>query len=86
MRIETADKAFFGNDTSRMVRNTTSTGYLLYKTSMPINTFTAYSYSYTGADVPMVEQRFYASTDGLAYTEVKPNLFNSGAAVSNWQL
>src|SRR5687768_2839724 len=35
IRIETADPSYFGNDASRMVRNTTATGYMLYKTAMP---------------------------------------------------
>lgn len=86
IRIETADPSYFGNDASRMVRNTTATGYMLYKTAMPINTFTAYSYSFIGGGMPMVGHRFYASADGLTFTEVNPSVFSSGAPVSNWQL
>lgn len=86
IRIETADQSYFGNDASRMVRNTTATGYMLYKTEMPINTFTAYSYSFIGSGMPLVGHRFYASADGSAFTEVNPSIFSSGAPVSNWQL
>lgn len=86
IRIETADQSYFGNDASRMVRNTTATGFMLYKTSMPINTFTAYSYSFIGGGMPMVGHRFYASADGSTFTEVNPSVFSSGAPVSNWQL
>ncbi|WP_051251463.1 sugar-binding protein [Paenibacillus harenae] len=86
IRIETADQSYFGNDASRMVRNTTATGYMLYKTAMPINSFTAYSYSFIGAGMPLVGHRFYASADGAAFTEVNPSVFSSGAPVSNWQL
>lgn len=85
MRIETADKQYFGNDGARMTRNTVSAGYLVYKTGYDIQTFTAYSYSYTGADVPFVPQRFYVSADGSAYTEVLPERYTSGAPVANWQ-
>lgn len=86
IRIETVDPSYFGNDPSRMVRNTTATGYMIYKTTMPINTFTAYSYSFIGGGMPMVGHRFYASADGLTFTEVNPLVFSSGAPVSNWQL
>ncbi|MBD2867329.1 sugar-binding protein [Paenibacillus arenilitoris] len=86
IRIEKADQHYFGNDASRMVRNTTAAGHMLYKTSAPIDSFTAYSYSFIGAGMPLVGHRFYASADGSAFTEVSPSIFGSGAPVNNWQL
>ncbi|MFN0224367.1 MULTISPECIES: CBM96 family carbohydrate-binding protein [Paenibacillus] len=83
IRIEGADSGYFGGDTKRMTRNTTSPGYVLYKLDEGIRSFTVYSYFYTG--IPIEPHRMYASADGKSFTEVGVTAYPVGKAVSNWQ-
>ncbi|WP_338113137.1 chitobiase/beta-hexosaminidase C-terminal domain-containing protein [Paenibacillus artemisiicola] len=77
------DPSYFDNDAGRIARTGAGQGYIVYRTEYDITSFTVYGSFFTG--VPLEDQRFYASPDGKAYTEVRAEDAAAGYPQSNWQ-
>ena len=80
--VATDHPSYFGDDAKRIARASTASGSVVYHTDYDITSFQTSSYFFTGIDKQ--KNRYYASKDGKAYTEVTANSYPVGNPAGNW--